>query len=422
MNASGRRLPKAVLALAVVATLGLVPILGAQALLNYGQWLRLRGEERTWPYRLARDLMPWDAHMRWQHGAALLRAGDPAAADALLDLQPALGADTLLGRDTSDALVDADRPTDALNWSIVDGRLGPISPRMAAYLVGAALDGRIGLPHDELDRALESAFALEPGGPEAELLRDVTARPDFWASPAGERTRSSLRWIASSGALRYREPARLPSAGSDPKRAAMVASMLGVSADAVSLGPNLVEHGDFERWPAPTPWSASYMTRPPWNTGIFVVGGDDGIGNAGARALRIDGLLSTSRPDAEPARAGLWHGAIRIPRDRAYVAVVRYRTMGDESAAVYLSSDARTFDPLEVRLPPTGGVWREAAIVAWNRSGADAIVEPLLRSFSTGTVWFDDFAVHVLDGPGVGRARDAIIQVADADVSSTRPK
>ena len=48
-------------------------------------------------------------------------------------------------------------------------------------------------------------------------------------------------------------------------------------------------------------------------------------------------------------------------------------------------------------LPGTRGAWRRFVAVGWNRSDAEATIRPLVRSFATGSVVFDDVQVHQIE-------------------------
>jgi hypothetical protein len=55
-------------------------------------------------------------------------------------------------------------------------------------------------------------------------------------------------------------------------------------------------------------------------------------------------------------------------------------------------------------LPDTAGTWQTANIIAHRCSRK--YYYAYLRSFSLGSVWFADFAVHTLDGMGISKLTD----------------
>ncbi len=77
-------------------------------------------------------------------------------------------------------------------------------------------------------------------------------------------------------------------------------------------------------------------------------------------------------------------------RPRVKVVVDAY--LGD--VTFYLADDGQVITGSDYSLPPTDGRWMQVVVVGWNLAHSDTFVRPLLRSFSEGTVWFDDLTIR----------------------------
>jgi tetratricopeptide (TPR) repeat protein len=197
---------------------------------------------------------------------------------------------------------------------------------------------------------------------------------------------------------------------SDDRRIA--AQLLGVPADAVQLGENLVRNGDFESWLSGRPewWSVSNMaTGDPWNEGLFI-GGREELDAPGGSALRIQGMWLRQEPDKEPGRWGYWYfdersrriATLPLEPDGVYLISFDYRSDAEEGqgAAVYVSDREEVLWRGDRRLPKTGYAWRHFVAVAANRSGAEATMRLLLRHWGSGVMAFDRVRVSRLELPG----------------------
>ena len=63
---------------------------------------------------------------------------------------------------------------------------------------------------------------------------------------------------------------------------------------------------------------------------------------------------------------------------------------------MWLSDNPKVLSAGDYALPQTFGMWKRVLFIAWNRSGTTATIQPLLRSFSEGSVWFDVFSIRPL--------------------------
>ncbi len=94
-----------------------------------------------------------------------------------------------------------------------------------------------------------------------------------------------------------------------------------------------------------------------------------------------------------------------------------YRTKdaADGAAALWLSFDGRTLRGYnsERGFPATDGEWRRVTIIAWKQPSNDWSINPLLRSWGQGSIWFDDFSVRRINfvGQRIIPTHDALIQV-----------
>jgi tetratricopeptide (TPR) repeat protein len=192
----------------------------------------------------------------------------------------------------------------------------------------------------------------------------------------------------------------------------LVAGLLGVAADDVAFGPNLVPNGDLEIWAGATPvgweWSAMY-SRGVFNAAAFARGAEHFLPIQGLYAARVDGFWLHQKAGRHPARAGFWQrtsrgqGRILLAPGSAYLVSFSYRTAGlpDGKATIWVTGEPDVLWQHDRCLPATGGEWRRFLAVGWNLSGGEAPVQPLLRSFGLGSVQFDDLQIRQIH-PGAG--------------------
>jgi len=200
----------------------------------------------------------------------------------------------------------------------------------------------------------------------------------------------------------------------DNKRIA--ATLFQLPTEAISLGPDLVNNGDFEvrqedNFPG---WIWSDMfNRAPFNAANFIGGQDDLISLRGDHYARIEGLWVQFDGAKSRARAGFWQR--RNPKDsqreivlfpdRPYLVSLYYRTSNlsnDAIATIWVSDDPALLWANDYRLPSTDGDWRHFVAVGWNRTGGEARIEPLVRLFGVGQVEYDALQIMpVTVGKGV---------------------
>lgn len=184
-----------------------------------------------------------------------------------------------------------------------------------------------------------------------------------------------------------------------------VAEMLQVQADQIKLSEEYVINGNFERnhilTNTPEYFGHSFMSDgTQWNRGYFVVGLDIDESTHGGFTIRIDGITIESKPNYEPARAGIWYlTPITVKTNTPYLISLRYKTHGfngQPGAAIWLSYEPDVIWGNDMFLPPTDGEWVNVRIIGWNRLAHDSTIQPLLRSFTIGNVWFDDLSIRSL--------------------------
>jgi tetratricopeptide (TPR) repeat protein len=184
----------------------------------------------------------------------------------------------------------------------------------------------------------------------------------------------------------------------------IVAEMLGVPVEDVELGPNLVENGGFEKWMTERPkswiWSVMFGAGP-FSEAAFAGGSDGQLPFEGQWAARVDGFWVQAADGKYPARAGFWQWdearrymrSITLTVSIPYLLGFQYRTerVPDGEATVWVSGNADVFlSGGDYGLPATDGEWRYFVAVGWNRSSVDAVIQPLVRSFMSGSVEFDN--------------------------------
>jgi hypothetical protein len=271
-----------------------------------------------------------------------------------------------------------------------------LSPGIAARVLNGFLKSGSDAPPDMTRHLLTIVFGLNEQIAAFQQFGEQLSDPDFWHTDLGKKTRETLQWYT------------LPITGTDSKGQptepdrSLVASQLGVPVETVQFGPELVTNGGFEHYEISNDlvsvWHHSFMSRGnPRNLAAFVVGVDSSNAWNGSHAMRVDGLYRENNPELKGARAGFWHREpITVQPDTSYVVSFAYRTQEVQGnvAAVWLTGEQNVFWKHEKRLPPTGGEWKHETFVVWNRSGNEARIRPLLRSWGEGSVWFDDFSIR----------------------------
>ena len=189
----------------------------------------------------------------------------------------------------------------------------------------------------------------------------------------------------------------------------IIAELLNVPADEITLGPNLILNGDFEEWTDSRPnwWMTSNMaTGSEWNAGTFWAD-HDSLDSWQNESVRIQGLWLRSESGKFPGRYGYWHfdpatqAARTIPLEfgKSYVLSIYYRTDAQSSkgAALWTSYESTAFTEGDLYLPPTDEVWKKAIVFGTPSSTSDIFVSPLIRTFGVGKFWFDNIELRSVD-------------------------
>jgi len=184
----------------------------------------------------------------------------------------------------------------------------------------------------------------------------------------------------------------------DDKR--MAVAVLGIGGDEFELGANLIkngnlEEGDFqlEGWE----W-VEWIDRDKYERGLFVGKADSFERYEGDVALAIAGIVVEEDSARKPARAGYHGRSVTLEPKTLYLLSFFYKTEGLQNgeASVYLGKDPRVVFPSDFRLPQTDGTWRKAFILGWNDLDEQTEIEPILRIWGEGTVWFDEVRMEAI--------------------------
>ena len=235
-----------------------------------------------------------------------------------------------------------------------------------------------------------------------------------------DRVRQTLDWIAAVESHDPSECNMRESLYTDEITVLNVASLIGIPVQSVQLGRELAQNGNFEKFSRysllPTGWKPSLMASGnPWNRGVFRIGVDAvQVPRLGVTdwAVRIDGITVERASSKEAARAGVWHEPIELAPETPYAVSFSYCTDGieDMNSSLWIGTDPEVLFANDRSFPNTDGRWMQVVLVAWNKSDQPKLIQPLLRHFGEGSVWFDQFSVQeVLSGIDV--SRDSALQI-----------
>lgn len=396
------------------------PVWQAHVFFNRAQLARLSGNTNPGYYVRALALAPDNDHMRWQAALALVELGQSeTAAELLLPFVPYHDLDQRTANFLLNTLIVGRRDREAArSYQNLHSPPPPSSPAVAAHLLRGALQQSVSVPPEMTRRLLTTLFGLSEQVEAFQSFGAQLSDPDFWNTELGVKTRHALDWYTgpvahTSTMLQVEEPDRQ-----------LLAELLNVPAEAITFGPELVTNGSFEQYDHLRSdlygWHFSFMsTGEPWNLAAFVVGLDTQHAWDGELAIRIEGLYRETYSERQPARAGFWHQHdIAVTSGVPYVVSFVYRTEGfvEETAAVWVSSEDLVFWNGDKILPNTDGQWSRVTAVAWNRSGKEAKIRPLLRSWREGgSVWFDACTIReiILSAPHSVEPQEPIFQFSE---------
>jgi hypothetical protein len=400
----GKLLPRAIAAAsAALLVMLFASQIAALLMMNVAQLLRLHGETRIDLFNQALNIAPQNRHIRLQAGNAHIQNGDDSVAAVMLSPLILPNPENQDKLSMIIALAGSGRVTESIAI-FKDSGLAEKLPRGVALHM---LDAAMGMPHLRLSNAdalglYRRSFAL---GDTLEANRFFDAR--FNPSKAMDNSqlfRTDWGWRVVVPRTPLSTPlSQIDCAMSKSQLSNIVAQKIHLNATDIALGNNAIGSGDFENVNFETDqfvgWRESYMsTGHPWNFGLFVMGPDWGGCSDGKRMMRIEGLYVDHLNAKEPSRAGLWGSEFLVPPKTPYVITFLYRTEGvpDYSATLYLEDSSKSFDRGEVVLPPSDGKWQRVVLIAWNATPQTAKIMPLLRSFSEGSVAFDNFEAYVI--------------------------
>lgn len=410
-----------VLIVALLAILWLFPSMQATFWLNMAQIQNLRGDTVSTVQLLERalELDPDRAHIRWQLGASLSQAGDPAAAATVLRPLMYQHLNVFAASLFFDTLLDSRQIEPALR-SYVNWSPAPVlHSRTAARLALQYVERQGTLPKGRADLLLNQALHQDRMAPDLQVLFEQLTLPDFWKTETGDRLWKALLWRGQRAP--EIDTVSTPSTPAHQR----VAAMLRVAPDMIQVGENRAINSDFEHVYTGTDelqgqWSTLYQNtgRPRFNRATFVVGTDSKYVVRGHRSLRIDGLFIEELPGLEPARVSLLHWPITLESGIPYVVSFAYRTTcSDDSIAGFMllaqsgPLQGRSF--LDRRLPATCDRWQRVTMLFWGETASAERISPLFRALKTGSVWYDDFSIRPVQTDIPVPRQDTIVQVDD---------
>jgi hypothetical protein len=370
----------------------------AHAIFNRAQLSRLQEEIQPSLYLKSLALRPNDWHIRWQTGVVLALTGDlEEAAEVLSSLAAKELPDPQVTKQVFNVMVAGNYKEEALEAYLALDPSPPVSSEVAATFLDNYLSNSKPALTNQAQQLILRVFGLNPNAPEVISLQKKLSDDNLWETDFGRNLWETLKWRTQkqtegeTGVLVTGDQCNV------------IASMLDLAPDSVSLGPNLIDNGGFERqnFVEGEPWGWRYgfaSTGDPWNIGAFVVGPDYNKPFAGKRSLHIDGLYVEWLSERERARAGVQYVPLQVKPGMPYAISFVYRTENavDGTASLWLSDDPKVLFREDRFLPSTQGKWKQVTIIAWNRSQDEATIAPLLRVWREGSVWFDDFSIRMI--------------------------
>jgi putative inorganic carbon (HCO3(-)) transporter len=183
----------------------------------------------------------------------------------------------------------------------------------------------------------------------------------------------------------------------------VVAELLNVPEEHLSLGENLAANGELDRWNRGTPEDWSWIegfNQILFSRANFTMGAETVFPFEGQRSARIHGFWVQNQPgkwqamtalrsrvahtDAQLSGAGVSQGW--------YVLSFSYRTVSLQVKPHVRAWEAP--DPWWLALPDTYGTWRRAVIVAQNQLPWDQEFIPIIQSYAPGILEVDALEVR----------------------------
>jgi hypothetical protein len=347
------------------------------------------------------DFVPRDVHSGRHRANLLLALGSISdALDVLMITHELAPQDRNLAEHTIRIAVAAGQPERVLAFAPID-ELWPsgIAGSLAYASVTASFPNEL-----QSTSLLSQTFGFARAPKELSLLSQGL-KSGALEGAEFQRAREALEWL--------RQPLYDRQLIETQDVTELVRAGLGMTFTTISLGPNLMSNGSFERIEystrLPRLWSQHrWVGSPSYDIGSYVVGVDSLIALHGKHAGRIDGI-AVERGVSEESRAGLWHVPVWLNAGVPYAVSFVYRTSGYDGRlhgpSIYFSEDVRAFS-YEQFLPAAEAGWRRVILIAANRSGRDSAIEPLIRLWGVGTLWVDDVSVREIRGEGLELTRD----------------
>jgi len=199
----------------------------------------------------------------------------------------------------------------------------------------------------------------------------------------------------------------------------IVAEMLKINEKGFTLGKNLISNGDFEIGDIkPLDWTWINWTNDIFNKSTYYSQEASFLGSLdifeqfnGDKSLKILGVESKGTlKNKIIARAGFYAKKVTLKSNTPYVLSFYYKTkdLKERQAAVWIGGDSSVIFPNDCLLPDTDGYWRKFLIVGWNKKARSIEIEPLVRSYGMGEVWFDGVALEeLIINPGIKLTNNA---------------
>lgn len=377
-----------------------------QLLINYGQLQRIHQTPYLAATTLAEALrqLPKNDHLRWQVASVKDTLGQHFEA---LDILAALDSKATTHLDANrlllDILVEVNQQKQAKDVfeKLPSNML--LQQKTASALSVFYLNQTGALPWDRLSVLLRPAlgftniYPINTGEQEYDYLLELIKHPNFWVTPVGQRTQIALEWKATEGS-NIQLNRKMIDLGT------MISTQLDISKEKFSLGPELISNGNFERYnsfsSSPDDWKYILLSGTNFqafnhqktNRSAFVIGSDSSTVYSGSSSIRIDGLSIEKDTHLDPATAGMQHQSVELSPNVPYVISFAYHTHSTDTMnlQLWLSTD------FGFSLPPAENGWNEFVLFV-PQSEHSLSVQPWLRTWSEGSVWFDAFSIRSLE-------------------------